>query len=148
MYGKLFVQMYEGTLASKGPWQALVTFQQFIILADQHGVVDKTADAISRITTIPLEIIQQGIEALEKPDTESRTPAEDGRRIVRLSESREWGWQITNYTYYRNLRSQEERRVYMRQYQRKRRQAVNQDVNNVSNVNQSSMQIQKQIQKP
>ena len=54
MYGKLFVQMYEGTLASKGPWEALVTFQQLIILANRHGEVDMTPDAISRRTTIPL----------------------------------------------------------------------------------------------
>ena len=26
MYGKVFVQMYDGTLGTQGPWQALVTF--------------------------------------------------------------------------------------------------------------------------
>lgn len=116
MYGKLFEQMYDGTLATKGPWEALVTFQQFIILADQHGVVDMTADAISRRTTIPLKIIETGIEALEQPDGGSRSPELEGRRITRLAENRNWGWQITNYEHYRNLRSQEERRAYHRHY--------------------------------
>jgi hypothetical protein len=51
MYGKLFSQMYDGTLATKGPWQALVTFQQLIILADKHGIVDMTPEAIGRRTT-------------------------------------------------------------------------------------------------
>ena len=37
MYGKLFAQMFDGTLATKGPWQALITFQQLVILADKHG---------------------------------------------------------------------------------------------------------------
>jgi hypothetical protein len=140
MYGKLFAQMYDGTLGTAGPWQALVAFQQLIILADKDGVVDMTAEAIARRTTIPLDIIQTGIKALEQPDPHSRTPDEEGRRIVKLSDERDWGWRIVNYAHYRNIRSQEERREYMRNYQRARRAAVNTDVNNVSNVNQSSMQ--------
>src|SRR3990167_5854840 len=130
--------MYDGTLATEGPWQALVTFQQLIILADKEGNVDMTAEAISRRTTIPFDIIALGLQALEKPDESSRSPDEEGRRIVRLSDSRAWGWRIVNYIHYRGIRSQEERREYMRNYQRKRRaegKPVNQNVNNVSNVN-------------
>lgn len=143
MYGKLFVQMYDGTIATEGPWQALVTFQQLIILADKEGNVDMTAEAIARRTTIPFDIIATGLQALEKPDAASRSPNEEGRRIVRLSDTRTWGWRIVNYVHYRGIRSQEERREYMRNYQRNRRAAlkdVNQDVNNVSDVNQSSKQ--------
>lgn len=124
MYGKLFDQMYDGTLATKGPWQALVTFQQFIILADQHGVVDMTPETISRRTTIPLEIIRTGIRALEKPDSASRTPAAEGRRILRLSDSRNWGWRIVNYQHYRLIRSQDERREYFREYRHDQRADV------------------------
>lgn len=133
MYGKLFVSMFDGTLGTRGPWQALVTFQQLVILADRQGIVDMTADAISRRTTIPLAIIQQGISELEKPDPESRSPAEEGARIVLLDENRPWGWQIVNYAHYRELRTADDRREYMRQYQRKRRADVN-NVNNVNNV--------------
>jgi hypothetical protein len=121
MYGKLFAQMYDGTLATKGPWQALATFQQLIILADKHGTVDMTADAIARRTTFPLEVIQLGLSELEKPDPDSRTPDEEGRRIVRLSDSRPWGWQIVNHAHYRALRSEDERRDYHRKYYRDKR---------------------------
>ena len=76
MYGKVFDSMYDGTLASRGPWQALVTFQQLIVLATPDGVVDMTADAISRRTSIPLEIIELGIAKLMEPDARSRTPDE------------------------------------------------------------------------
>lgn len=140
MYGKLFTQMYDGTLATRGPWQALVTFQQLVILADKTGIVDMTAESIARRTTVPLDIILIGITALEVADPESRSPDEDGRRIVRLSDDRIWGWRIVNYEHYRKLRSQDERREYMRTYQQKRRASVNSNVNNVSNVNQSSKQ--------
>ena len=119
MYGKLFSQMYDGTLATKGPWQALITFQQLIILADKHGVVDMTPEAIARRTTIPLKIIQDGITRLLEADPDSRSPNEEGRRITQLSDSRTWGWQIVNYEHYRNLRSTDERREYHRQYYHK-----------------------------
>jgi hypothetical protein len=135
--------MYDGTLATKGPWQALVTFQQMIILADKDGIVDMTAEAIARRTTVPLEIIVLGIDALEQPDSQSRTQDLEGRRIVRLDSGRQWGWQIVNHTHYRKIRSQEERREYMRKYQREYRAKkanVNTDVNNVSNVNPCSKQ--------
>lgn len=121
MYGKVFSSMYDGTLATRGPWQALVTFQQFIVLADMKGIVDMTADAIARRTTIPLDIIKIGITALEQSDSESRSPDLDGRRLARLSDTREWGWQIVNYAKYRAIRSAEERREYMANLMRERR---------------------------
>ena len=123
----MYRQMYHGTLATAGPWQALVTFQQFIVLADKEGVVDMTPESIARETTIPIEIIRLGITALEQPDPDSRTPAENGRRIIRLSETRQWGWRITNYEHYRQLRNEEERRDYHRQYWHKRKLKQTQD---------------------
>lgn len=139
--------MYDGTLGTKGPWQALVTFQQMIILADREGIVDMTAEALARRSTIPLEIIQTGLAALESPDSDSRSPDLEGRRIVRLSDTRSWGWVIVNYEKYRAIRSLDDRREYMRNYQRERRQHMSTPVNTskhtstvVSAVNRSSRQ--------
>lgn len=121
MYAKIFASMYDGTLATVGPWEALVTFQQLLVLADRFGDVDMTAEAISRRTTIPLELINRGIAELEKPDERSRRPDFDGRRIVRLAEHRDWGWHIVNHEHYRQIRSAEERREYHRAYMAQRR---------------------------
>jgi len=155
LYGKIFSQIYDGTLASNGPWQALVTFQQLIILCDRHGVVDMTPEAISRRTSIPLDIITLGIKALEEPDMNSRSPLEEGRRIVRLSTGRSWGWQLVNYEYYRNLRSEEERRLYHQRYYEekvkpKRNSKDSISVNSVNEFNTGSKQYavsSKHIQK-
>jgi len=127
MYGKLFAQMYDGTLGTRGPWQALVTFQQLIILADKTGIVDMTPEAISRRTTIPLEIVEIGLRELEKPDDGSRSPEEEGRRIVHLDAGRPWGWRIVNYEKYRKLRNEDERREYHRQYWREKRSKTQQN---------------------
>lgn len=121
MYAKIFSQIYDGTLCTNGPWQALVTFQQLLVLADQDGNVDMTAGAIARRTTIPLDIITLGIEELLKPDPESRTPAEEGRRLVPLVPDRPWGWRIVNYKHYRALKREEDRRDYHREYWRNNR---------------------------
>ena len=121
MYAKVFGQIYDGTLCTKGPWEALVAFQQLLVLADQDGNVDMTASAISRRTTIPIEIIEKGIQALLLPDPESRTPTEDGKRIVPLSEGRAWGWRVVNYLHYRQLKREDDRRAYHKEYWHKRK---------------------------
>ena len=89
-----------------------------------------TPSAISRRTTIPLAIIEQGIAALLLPDQESRTPAEDGKRIMPLVDGRSWGWRVVNYKHYAAIRDQEDRREYQQQYYSKRRtQQLSTDVN-------------------
>lgn len=124
MYGKIFTQMYDGSLGTEGPWQALVTFQQLIILADKDGMVDITDEAIARRTSIPLEVIRPGIEALLKPDPRSRSKELDGRRIIPIDPDRDWGWRIVNYATYRRIRSADERREYLRQAQEDHRANV------------------------
>jgi hypothetical protein len=121
MYAKIFAQMYDGSLCTHGTWEALVTFQQFLVLADQEGAVDMTAEAISRRTTIPMQIIRKGILELLKPDPHSRTPSEEGRRIVPLSPDRDWGWMVVNYKHYRALKRECDRREYHREYWHKRK---------------------------
>jgi len=119
MYGKIFTSIYDGTLAED--WRALITFQQMIVLCDSDGLLDMTPQAISKRTGIPIEHIKAGIEILENKDPYSRTDNEDGRRILRIDDHRPWGWVIVNHKYYRDLKTKEERRVYMREYMQKKR---------------------------
>ena len=120
MYGKLFESIYDGTLVED--WRALITFQQMIILCDSDGILDMTANAISRRTGIPADIINKGIEILESDDHFSRTPDEKGRRIVRIDDHRNWGWRIVNHKHYRDLRTANDKREYMRNYMREKRE--------------------------
>lgn len=108
MYGKVFSSMYDGTLY--GHWQAIVCFQQMIVLCDSDGVVDMTPQAMAARTSIPLEIIQDGLKILEQPDPYTRTPGEDGKRITRLDDHRPWGWRIVNHKAYRDMIALEDKR--------------------------------------
>lgn len=128
MYGKIFSSMFQGSL--HGQWEAIVTFTVMIVLADQDGELDMTPEALSAVTSIPLEVIRKGIASLEAEDPQSRTPDENGRRIVRVSPLRAWGWRITNYAHYRAMRTAEERREYFREHKRKQRAASTGETSN------------------
>ena len=107
MYGKIFDSMYEGTLY--GHWEAIVTLQQMLVLCNSEGVIDMTPQAIAARTSIPLEILTKGIGILTEPDPYSRTPGDDGKRIVLMDNHRPWGWFIVNYAKYQKIRSREEK---------------------------------------
>lgn len=108
MYGKVFDSIYDGTLY--GHWEAIVTMQQLIVLANADGVIDMTPHAMAARTSIPLNIIQSGLEFLAKPDPYSRTPGDEGRRIVLLDDHRPWGWKLVNHGKYKRLRDMEQKR--------------------------------------
>jgi len=134
MYGKLFCSMYDGTLY--GQWQGIITLQQLVILADADGVVDMTPPAIAARTSIPLDIIEVGLDQLSQSDKYSRTPTEDGRRIVLLDDDRPWGWRIVNYKYYRDLASREDKKEKDRQRIAEKRNKIN-NVAECRNLSQS-----------
>jgi hypothetical protein len=119
VYGKIFDSIYDGSLY--GQWEGIVTLQQMIVLCDQEGFVDMTPQALAARTSIPLEIIQKGVAILMEPDRYSRTEGAEGRRIELIDARRPWGWKIVNYGKYREMRTEEDRREYMREYMRKRR---------------------------
>jgi hypothetical protein len=108
MYGKLFASMFDGSLY--GNWKAIVTLQQLVVLSDRCGFVDMTPQAIAARTSIPLDIIQEGLELLQQPDKYSRTEGNDGKRIELIDNRRPWGWHIVNHEKYRMLASAEEKR--------------------------------------
>lgn len=112
MYVKIFETIFDGSLY--GQFEPTVVFLAMLVIAKREGIVDMTPQAIAARCGYPLDIVERGIAELEKPDPLSRTPDEEGRRIIRLEEHRSWGWRITNYEKYEKIRSAAERREYFR----------------------------------
>ena len=142
MYGKVFDSIYDGTLY--GHWEAIVTMQQLIVLATPDGVVDMTPNAIAARTSIPLDIIKKGLTVLESPDPYSRTPGEDGRRIVPMDEHRPWGWRLVNHGKYMRLRNMTEKRAADRERiaeKRKKNKGVASESQSVANVAHSDSDL-------
>jgi len=126
MYGKIFESIYEGSLY--GQYEAIVTFQALIVLADEDGLIDISPQALSGKTSIPLEVVRKGLKVLQQSDPHSRSPSEDGKRIVLLDEDREFGWRIVNYEYYRNLARRADTREKSRERKRRERERSSQVV--------------------
>lgn len=122
MYGKVFESIYDGTLY--GHWEAIVTMQQLIVLANADGVVDMTPHAIAARTSIPLDIILKGLGFLAEPDPYTRTPGEDGKRIVLLDDHRPWGWRLVNHGKYKRLRDMLQKREADRERQAEKRREI------------------------
>ena len=100
-YAKIFDSIWEGSMRGKS--DPLFVFVNLLTHSDQHGIVDRHWRAIADETGLSQERITNAIEFLESPDHESRTPDEEGRRIVRLDDHRAWGWRIVNHSKYRDL---------------------------------------------
>jgi hypothetical protein len=112
MYAKIFEKIFDSSIAND--WQVRLVFQDMLVLSDRAGIVNRTPDAISRRTCVPLEIVLRAIAVLEAPDPESESPEEDGRRIVRIDAHRSWGWQIVNKEKYREMKSLDDERAKTR----------------------------------
>jgi len=119
MYVKVFRTIFDGSLYGK--FEPTVVFLAMLVLAERNGNVDMTAEAIAARVGYPLAIVKRGLEELEKPDPASRSPEEEGRRIIRLDEHRAWGWKITNYEKYDKIRTAAERQEYFKLKKREQR---------------------------
>jgi hypothetical protein len=108
MYAKLFTSIYQGTL--RGNAHGLLVFTNLLAHADSSGCVDIHPRAVADETGLTIEQVRAALDFLESPDTASRSPEEEGRRIVRLDEHRDWGWNVVNYLKYRAIRNEEDRR--------------------------------------
>lgn len=120
MYGKVFEQMFEGSMYGKGSlvfavWSYVIAHQKPNHAAGYFTVElnpMKLKDCIGE----PLDEIKQTLEFLCSPDPNSRTKDEDGRRLVRLGE---FDYRVVNGKKYHDIRKQEERREQNRVSQEK-----------------------------
>ena len=96
------------------------TFVMLLAIADPEGIVVGTDIAISRRFNMPVEEFKSCIESLGRPDPGSNSKELDGRRVVKNEGER--GYFIVNYGKYRDLKGETEKREYMRDYMRKRRE--------------------------
>jgi len=107
MYAKIFSSLYQGTL--RGRSNEILVFTNLLAHASKDGIVDKHWRAIAEETGLTVDSVRAAIIELESPDLESRSPEEDGARIIQMDGHRAWGWQIVNHAKYRAMRSEDDR---------------------------------------
>jgi hypothetical protein len=108
LYARVFVSILDSSLASD--WKVRHVFEDLLKLAFD-GVVDMTRDAIARRLNMPFDVVDTAINQLESPDPTSRDQDNEGRRLLRLDDHRNWGWLISNWDKYEEIRSLADQRA-------------------------------------
>ncbi len=102
------------------PIEVRYAFVMLLAICDPTGHVIGTDVAIARRINMPLADFQRCLGTLMEPDEHSNSREEDGRRVVQSDGER--GYRVVNYLTYRDMKDEEEKRTYMREYMRKRRE--------------------------
>jgi hypothetical protein len=119
MYGKHFGTMYEGSMIGAG---AVVFAVMGYVIARQvpDAVVGSQVELNPKLLSFVLgeseASVEKAIEFLCLPDAKSRTPTNDGRRLVRVGE---YAYQVVNGAKYSAIRDEEQRREQNRDAQRR-----------------------------
>jgi hypothetical protein len=99
-YTPVFDSVFHGTLCGK--WPTLPVWLTILPMADKNGHIDMSYQAMSALTGWPVDLLKQAMAELTAPDPESRSEAEEGRRLVLIDpENRSWGWRVVNHGKYR-----------------------------------------------
>lgn len=121
MYGKHFQSMYQGSMIGRGSaffavWGYVIS--HFIPHREHGAVVELNPKLISMLIGEKEEVVRGVIAQVCEPDPESATKAEEGRKLVRLSE---YEYRVVNGAKYRAVRDHEERKIQNRIAQQKYR---------------------------
>ena len=122
MYSKLYARITESSLMEERI-NVRYTFVLMLAIADPEGYVIGTDVAIARRLNMPLAEFESCLRVLMAPDENSNSKDHEGRRV--LVSDGERGYRLVNYVNYRDMKSPQDRRDYMRDYMRKRRSKTN-----------------------
>ncbi len=117
MYGKLFASAFTGSLVGRGS-DVFAVLAYLVANQDAKGYVEVNPHLLGVAIGCGGEAVEKALAFLESPDPGSRTPDEDGRRIVR--EGR-FLFRLVNGPKYRAIRDEDARREYQREWDRKHR---------------------------
>jgi len=125
MYGKIFSSMYEGSMVGAGP-VVFAVWGYCIAKADVDGTVLLNPALLAPIIGTSRGEIDQAMHYLMEPDQHSKNPDHEGRRLLHQTGHL---FYVVSHQQYREMKNNEERREYMREYMRKKRNL--EDVNSL-----------------
>jgi len=117
VYVKLFSDIIHSSIWAQDA-ETCKVWVTMLALSNRDGIVKATAPGISGASRVSIERTREILKALAEPDPDSRTPDNDGRRIQDI----DGGFQILNYTSYRDIHSLEQRRSRDRERQKRKRE--------------------------
>lgn len=94
-----FASLATGSLCGRYPDILLWAF--ILTQLDKNGTLDVTHAYLALVTGLPVPEVVACMKRFCEPDPFSRTPAEQGARLVLLDQHRDWGWRAVNHAKYR-----------------------------------------------
>ena len=131
MYGKIFSTLWTGSLMGAGAVvQNLMTYA--CVNCDPKGFVELNPKLLAAVFGEPVADVEKSLAHLQKPDPDSRTPDEEGRRLAREGQ---FLYRVVNYEKYRRTYDADAKREQTRDRVRRHRQGKK----DVTHVTQSAL---------
>lgn len=101
----VFRQILDSSIWEEEPHVRVLWITMLVIASEpgRDGEIDMTERALAGRACLSLDQTRSGLERLMAPDKGSRSPLEEGRRLVPTSD-RGWGWRIVNWRAYEDAR--------------------------------------------
>jgi len=115
-YTKLFNSIVTSTIVSE-PVATRWLWVTMLAESDANGCVWASVPGLARVANLTIDEVEAGLKCFLSPDPYSRTKDNDGRRIEEV----DGGWRLLNHAKYRVKLSQEERKNYQRDWDRRHR---------------------------
>jgi hypothetical protein len=95
-FAKLDSEITKSSIWSE-PYHVRIVFVSFVSAKDENGFVGGARTGLARMCNVTLEEFDEAIDRLQSPDEESKTPDNEGRRIMKVP----GGYIILNHELYR-----------------------------------------------
>lgn len=115
-YAKVFGSLLDSTVWRLDDGDRLIWITM-LVMADRDGIVESSVPGLADRARVSRERCEHALAVLSAPDPDSRTKADEGRRIREV----DGGWQIVNYEKYRDKATAEESRAKAAERQRRKR---------------------------
>ena len=116
MYSKVFKQMYEGSMFGAG-LNVFAVWNYALAYSDQNGELEMNPAMVSAQLGCEHDDVVDALEFLQSEDPNSRSKAENGKRLFKIGQFK---YSIVNRSKYRDIRDMDSKREYDREYQKTR----------------------------
>ncbi len=105
-YTKLFNSIITSTIWTEDD-KTRIMWITMLAMSDKHGEVHASIPGLARLSGMSVDEAEKAINKLLSPDEYSRTPDNEGRRIVAIN----GGWELLNHGKYRLMASKEDEKA-------------------------------------
>lgn len=137
MYGRLFASMWTGSMVGAGP-VIFSVWAYALSTSDKEGFCELNHKYLAYVIGCKEEDIAKAIDYLCQNDPNSRSPEEDGKRLIKIGK---FGYAIVNYQKYIALYNEERRREYLRIAKQQSRERLGSQSKNVNSSQQESKNV-------